>query len=79
LEDDQIFLHIGEKEYADMLGSGLNPSQAYYMPSPADAYVLGLRKWIGSFGGGGPFGPVGQEQYIKQLPARLGREHLLDR
>ena len=33
LEDDQIFLHIGELEYLEKRSKGLSLGQAYYMPS----------------------------------------------
>lgn len=59
LEDDQIFLHVGEAEYARARGErGLSTAQSYYMPSRADAYVLAFRNWQDTYGGGGPFGPV---------------------
>lgn len=78
LEDDQIFLHLGEPEYATARAAGKTPSQAYYMPSRADSYVLGFRTWLDKFGGGGPWGQI-DDAFVNQMPPRLTKHELLDR
>lgn len=45
----------------------------------ADTYITAFRRWIASFGGGGPFGDVTQPNYLEQIGARQSREQLLDR
>jgi phenylpropionate dioxygenase-like ring-hydroxylating dioxygenase large terminal subunit len=47
LEDDQIFLHIQERELAKA-GDKSYP-QVCYLPTPADRYVLQFRKWVSDF------------------------------
>jgi phenylpropionate dioxygenase-like ring-hydroxylating dioxygenase large terminal subunit len=47
LEDDQIFLHIQEREL-EKAGDKSYP-QACYLPTPADRYVLEYRKWVREF------------------------------
>jgi hypothetical protein len=79
LEDDQIFLHAGELEYAQQRSKGSNVSQAYYMPDPADTYVLAFRQWMDKFGGGGPFGPMGSPGFVEAMGPRRDRSYLLDR
>ncbi|QQE66441.1 cell death suppressor protein Lls1 [Leptolyngbya sp. BL0902] len=47
LEDDQIFLHIQERELEK---AGAKPyAQACYLPTQADRYVLAYRKWLSDF------------------------------
>lgn len=47
LEDDQIFLHIQERE---LERTGEAPyAQACYLPTQADRYVLEYRKWVQTF------------------------------
>lgn len=79
LEDDQIFLHIGELQYVAARRQGKSAAQAYYLPSKADTYITAFRRWLASFGGGGPFGDVTQPNYLEQIGARQSREQLLDR
>lgn len=69
LEDDQIFLHIQERELAK---AGAKPyAQACYLPTQADRYVLAYRKWLSDFQAD-PF--PGQA-----LPPELTKPALLDR
>ncbi|HIK46330.1 MAG TPA: Rieske 2Fe-2S domain-containing protein [Leptolyngbyaceae cyanobacterium M65_K2018_010] len=47
LEDDQIFLHLQERELAK---AGAKPyPQACYLPTQADRYVVAFRKWVSDF------------------------------
>jgi phenylpropionate dioxygenase-like ring-hydroxylating dioxygenase large terminal subunit len=69
LEDDQIFLHIQERELEK---TGDKPyAQACYLPTPADRYVLEYRKWVKDFQAD-PF--PGQT-----LPQEWSTDDLLDR
>lgn len=78
LEDDQIFLHFGELQYAAARQQGrLTASQVCYSPSKADTYVTAFRRWLAIYAGGGPFGDVAGQ--LQALGPRLGREQLLDR
>lgn len=45
----------------------------------ADTYITAFRRWLSSFGGGGPFGDVTHPNYLEQIGARQSREQLLDR
>lgn len=47
LEDDQIFLHIQERELEK---AGRPYPQACYLPTQADRYVLAFRNWVSDFG-----------------------------
>jgi phenylpropionate dioxygenase-like ring-hydroxylating dioxygenase large terminal subunit len=47
LEDDQIFLHIQERELEKAADKAY--AQACYLPTQADRYVLEYRKWINDF------------------------------
>jgi hypothetical protein len=58
LEDDQIFLHLGEMTYNKQKAAGRTPAQAYYMPTAADTCVLGFRQWIDKWGGARQAGPL---------------------
>ncbi|KAG2491183.1 hypothetical protein HYH03_010394 [Edaphochlamys debaryana] len=78
LEDDQVFLHLGEEELARRRANGLSHSQVCYMPSTADTYVVAFNRWLQRFGGGGPFGGA-DTQFVEALGARLSRQQLLDR
>lgn len=54
LEDDQIFLHIQERELEKALGQApLGQSRSYaqacYLPTQADRYVLAFRNWVNEF------------------------------
>lgn len=78
LEDDQIFLHIGELQLAAARQQGsLTVSQACYSPSKADTYVTAFRRWLVSYAGGGPFGDAAA--HVAALGPRLSRQQLLDR
>lgn len=69
LEDDQIFLHIQERELEK---AGAKPyAQACYLPTQADRYVLAYRKWLSDFQAD-PF--PGQP-----LPPEITKVALLDR
>ncbi|MCU0547897.1 MAG: Rieske 2Fe-2S domain-containing protein [Leptolyngbya sp. Prado105] len=48
LEDDQIFLHYQER-YLTQKGGSANFAKAFYLPTRADAFVSGLRKWVNEF------------------------------
>ncbi|MEO1070136.1 MAG: cell death suppressor protein Lls1, partial [Cyanobacteria bacterium J06638_6] len=47
LEDDQIFLHIQERELEK---ANRSYAQACYLPTPADRYVLAFRNWVSDYG-----------------------------
>jgi len=51
LEDDQIFLHLQERELEK---SSKNYAQTCYLPTSSDLFVLAYRKWVETFGE--PFG-----------------------
>ncbi len=70
LEDDQIFLHVQERELEARGGSG-EYSRNCYLPAAADRYVLALRQWVRDYAGE-PF--AGQP-----LPPSPSREALLER
>ncbi|GIL72273.1 hypothetical protein Vretimale_426 [Volvox reticuliferus] len=78
LEDDQIFLHLGEQEIARRREEGLSHSQMCYMPSQADTYVINFNRWTQKYGGGGPFGGT-DVSFLEAIGARLSRQQLLDR
>lgn len=78
MEDDQIFLHLGETTVMEERARGRALSQAAYMPSRADTYVIALHTWVDRFGGGGPFGPATQ-RLLSDMGPRQGRTQLLDR
>ncbi|KXZ51442.1 hypothetical protein GPECTOR_12g405 [Gonium pectorale] len=87
LEDDQIFLHLGEEEIARRRAAGMSHSQAgrrgmgervCYMPSTADTYVVAFNRWLSKYGDGGPFGAA-DAGFVEAIGARLSRQQLLDR
>ncbi|PSN11591.1 cell death suppressor protein Lls1, partial [filamentous cyanobacterium CCT1] len=54
LEDDQIFLHLQERELEKAIGHASpdedrSYAQAYYLPTQADRYVLAFRNWVSDF------------------------------
>ena len=49
LEDDQVFLHYQER-YIEKAGGSEQYSQACYLPTKADRFVLELRRWVSQFG-----------------------------
>ena len=70
LEDDQIFLHVQERNLVKEGGSN-SFAQAFYMPTKADRYVFEFRQWFNSHQA---------EPFPNQiLPSRQIREELLDR
>ncbi len=70
LEDDQIFLHVQERELAAR-GRGEDYSRLCYLPTAADRYVLALRQWVRDYAG---------EPFPDQpLPPSPSREELLER
>jgi hypothetical protein len=54
-------------------------AHAAWFPLQADTYITAFRRWLASYGGGGPFGDVTQPHYLEQIGARQSREQLLDR
>jgi len=48
LEDDQIFLHHQER-YLEAKGGSAKFSQAFYLPTKADLFVLQLRSWVNKY------------------------------
>lgn len=48
LEDDQIFLHHQER-YLERKGGSANFAKAFYLPTRADTFVSGLRKWVNEY------------------------------
>lgn len=70
LEDDQIFLHFQER-YLERTREKKSISQAFYLPTRADRFVLALHRWQEQFHAD-PF--PGQS-----LPPAQTREQLLDR
>jgi phenylpropionate dioxygenase-like ring-hydroxylating dioxygenase large terminal subunit len=46
LEDDQIFLHLQERQLEKL---GQPYAQACYLPTQADRYVLAFRNWVSTF------------------------------
>jgi phenylpropionate dioxygenase-like ring-hydroxylating dioxygenase large terminal subunit len=70
LEDDQIFLHHQER-YLEAKGGGANFAKAFYLPTRADTFVTGLRKWVNEYEAN-PFAD-------QVLPPALSAEALLDR
>ncbi|MBD1875860.1 Rieske 2Fe-2S domain-containing protein [Nodosilinea sp. FACHB-131] len=54
LEDDQIFLHLQERELEKAIGKASPEenrtyAQACYLPTQADRYVLAFRNWVSDF------------------------------
>ncbi|WP_197064772.1 Rieske 2Fe-2S domain-containing protein [Leptolyngbya sp. KIOST-1] len=69
LEDDQIFLHIQERELEKI---GDKPyAQACYLPTQADQYVLQFRKWVSDY----KADPFPGQALSRELP----KDALLDR
>mmetsp|Transcript_4547 Transcript_4547/g.11259 ORF Transcript_4547/g.11259 Transcript_4547/m.11259 type:complete len:613 (-) Transcript_4547:2242-4080(-) len=78
LEDDQIFLHVGELHNLRRRAGGASATSTGFLGSPADTLVAAYRSWLDRFGGGGPFGRP-SEALLALLPPRQSREQLLDR
>jgi phenylpropionate dioxygenase-like ring-hydroxylating dioxygenase large terminal subunit len=70
LEDDQIFLHLQERELERRGRSGA-ASQAFHLATGSDLYVQALHDWVNRHGGD-PFP-------LAPLPPRLGRPALMER
>ncbi len=68
LEDDQIFLHLQEREIA---ASAQKYTQACYLPTGSDLFVIAYRKWVESYGE-----PFPHESFA---PADVRQESLLER
>lgn len=68
LEDDQIFLHLQERSLA---ATDLSYSEACYLPTSSDRFVLAYRKWLQNYGEPFPGQPF--------TPAETDRAALLDR
>lgn len=68
LEDDQIFLHLQERELAK---STKNYAQTCYLPTGSDLFVLAYRRWVEHFG----------EPFPDRLlsPAETAQSKLLER
>ncbi|CAG9460111.1 unnamed protein product [Pedinophyceae sp. YPF-701] len=78
LEDDQVFLHIGERRLFSSSVTEPSIARLYYMPSTADAYTLAYREWLSTVGNGGPFQRP-DASYIDRLGPELSRKDLMDR
>jgi hypothetical protein len=77
LDDDNVFLHMQERESV-MRGLSQKPiGQVYYMPGVSDAYVIQFRNWLENVAGGGPFGPQ-NETWLAKAGPRLRPDQLLD-
>jgi phenylpropionate dioxygenase-like ring-hydroxylating dioxygenase large terminal subunit len=69
LEDDQIFLHLQERELEKTQDKPY--AQACYLPTPADRYVSEYRKWVSNFQA---------DPFPNQvLPQEWSKDALLDR
>ncbi|OKH15076.1 Rieske 2Fe-2S domain-containing protein [[Limnothrix rosea] IAM M-220] len=68
LEDDQIFLHLQERELEK---SNKNYAQTCYLPTGSDLFVLAYRKWVESFGE-----PFADQTFA---PAEVSQEKLMER
>ncbi|MGK7928102.1 MAG: Rieske 2Fe-2S domain-containing protein [Spirulina sp.] len=68
LEDDQIFLHLQERELAN---SGESHARAFYLPTRSDRFVVAYRQWVETYGEPFPHSPF--------TPAETNREILLER
>lgn len=81
LEDDQLFLHQQERELAmlQQQNPGTGIGGLYYMPTSADAFVNAFRTWVAKTGGGGPFGRLSPEEFLRAIGPRQTEEQLLDR
>ncbi|MFM7266561.1 MAG: Rieske 2Fe-2S domain-containing protein [Cyanobium sp.] len=71
LEDDQIFLHLQERELERRGRSGAAAAQAFHLATGSDLYVQALHDWVQRYWGD-PF-PA------SPLPPRLDRPALLER
>ena len=70
LEDDQIFLHLQEREL-ERRGRSAAVAQAFHLATGADLYVQALHDWVHRYGGD-PFPST-------PLPPRLDRPALMER
>ena len=70
LEDDQVFLHLQERQLSQAGGSAAT-DKAFFLPTAADVYVAALHRWIKNHSSE-PFEG-------EPLPARLPVDALMDR
>lgn len=79
LDDDNIFLAVQERRLVTRQGdSTASWAKRYYRPTKADLFVAQFRKWIQTFGGGGPFGPLTKED-LEELDCKTLSDVLLNR
>lgn len=76
LDDDNIFLAVQERRLVMREGdSTASWAKRYYLPTKADLFVGQFKKWLGRFGGGGPFGALTKDDLEeldwKTLPSVL--------
>ncbi|KAH7622547.1 hypothetical protein Ndes2526B_g03378 [Nannochloris sp. 'desiccata'] len=77
LDDDNIFLHLQERESVERGLTEKPIGQVYYMPGSSDAYVMAFRGWLDRIAGGGPFGPQ-NAAWLAAAGPRLSKTELLD-
>ena len=77
LDDDNIFLHLQEREAVERGLTEKPIGQVYYMPGASDAYVVTFRNWLERWAGGGPFGPQNKE-WLARAGRRLTQDELLE-
>jgi phenylpropionate dioxygenase-like ring-hydroxylating dioxygenase large terminal subunit len=68
LEDDQIFLHLQERELAR---ADESYARAFYLPTHSDRFVAAYRQWVATYGE--PF------PHLPFAPAETNRDILLER
>lgn len=77
LDDDNIFLHMQEKEAVEHGLAEKPVGQVYWMPGASDAYVAAFRTWLERAAGGGPFGPQ-NAAWLAAAGPRLPQSELLE-
>jgi hypothetical protein len=77
LDDDNIFLHMQEREIVERGISEKPTGQVYYMPGASDSYVTVFRAWLQRTAGGGPFGPQNKE-WLEKAGPRLSPAQILE-
>lgn len=77
LDDDNIFLHLQEREIVANNISEKPVGQVFYMPGASDSYVTSFRTWLNKIGGGGPFGPQ-DKKWLERAGPRLPPHQLLE-
>ncbi|EWM25140.1 pheophorbide a oxygenase [Nannochloropsis gaditana] len=79
LDDDNIFLAVQERRLLDPAGSSsASWVKRYYMPTKADLFVAQFRRWIDTYGKGGPFGALTADA-LEELDYKTLPDVLLDR